>query len=72
METNWIIAIIIFIVVIFIFWRLTVDGYKKEYSEKMRKVYGSRLYYWHTAILISGGITFLLMYALRWLNVLNF
>lgn len=72
MEKNWLIAIIIFIIVIYIFWKFTVDGYQKEYSEKMRKTYGSRLYYWHTAIIISSGITFILMYVLRWLGVLTF
>ena len=47
MEKIWIllIAILIFLVFIFLFWKLTSGGAKKEYGTKMWKHWPTRLAY---------------------------
>ena len=72
MENIWIIAIILFIIITFLFWRLTKGYLKKEYGEKNWKNWGSRLFYWQGAIFTSTGLTFLIMYLLKWANILSF
>lgn len=37
MEIIWILAISLFLIIIFLFWKLTNRYYKKEYGEKMWK-----------------------------------
>lgn len=72
MEKFWITAIILFAIVLFIFWKVTIDDYKKEYSEKMWKVWGTRTFYWQGAVIISGGITFFILVLLKWGNIMTF
>ena len=67
-----IIGIALFILVTFLFWKLSVDAYKKEYSEKARKVGGASVYYWQAVVIFSGGITFGIMALLKWANILVF
>lgn len=74
MNKVWLIAIAItlFIIVISLFWRITASFRKKEYSQKMWKLWGVRTFYWEGAIYISTGITILIMFILKWTNVLTF
>jgi hypothetical protein len=72
METPWIIAVALFLVVTFILWKLTIGPFKKEYGEKRRKIWGQRTFYWQDVLYISSGITFLLLVLLKWTNVLTF
>jgi len=72
MEKNLVIGIILFLFVTFIFWKPTHKEYKKEYGEKLWKDWGSRAFYWQGAIMISGGITGLLLVLLRWGNIMTF
>ena len=74
MEKKWIllIAILIFFIVTFLFWRLTSGYAKKGYGTKMWKHWPTRLSYWQAAILYSTGITILIMFLLKWTNVLTF
>jgi len=45
---------------------------KKEYGEKMFKLWSSRLYYWQAAIYFSAVLAVLVMFLLKWANVLTF
>jgi len=74
MEKIWIlvIAILIFLVFVFLFWKLTNSGAKKEYGAKMWKHWPTRLAYWQAAILYSVGFTVITMFLLKWGNVLVF
>lgn len=67
-----IIGIALFLIVTFIIWKLSVDSYKKEYSEKARKVGGAYVYYWQAVVVFGGGITYFIMELLRWSNILVF
>ncbi len=74
MSTTWIlvIAAMIFSIVLFLFWKLTIGPVKKEYGEKRWKLWGQRTFYWQDAIYISTGITCLLLFLLRATSVLTF
>ncbi len=72
MEKIWVIAISLFLIITFLFWRLTSGHFKKEYGKKMWKQWATRLFYWQGAIFTSTGITILIMFLLKWANILTF
>jgi len=74
MEKIWIIliAISLFLIVTFLYWKLTNGYAEKEYGKKMFKQWGTRTSYWTGALFFSGGITVFLIYLLKWGNVLTF
>lgn len=74
MEKKWIllIALLIFLIFTFLFWKLTSGNAKKEYGKKMWKHAPTQLSYWQAAILYSMGFTTITMYLLKWWNVLAF
>jgi len=74
MEKNWLIGItiLIFLIVLFFYWKFTVGPYKRANSEKMRKLWGKRTFYWEGLIYGSTGITILILFILKWTNVLTF
>tara|TARA_R110002049_G_scaffold38978_1_gene120319 strand:+ start:7517 stop:7741 length:225 start_codon:yes stop_codon:yes gene_type:complete len=74
MENKWIflIAILIFLTFIFLFWMLTSGYSKKEYGIKMWKHWPARLSYWQAAILYSTGFTSITMFLLKSTHVLTF
>lgn len=74
MEKIWIllIAILIFLVFAFLFWRLIGLNAKKEYGTKMWKHWPTRLSFWQALIFYSGGFTLLTMSLLKWGNILTF
>ncbi len=61
----WLIAILLFLVVTFLVWKLFNAFYKKETSAKLRKTWGAKMYYWHFIIMISGLITVLIISLLK-------
>ncbi len=65
-------AIVLFILTTFIVRKVFNSIYKREYSTKARKSWGSRMYYWHFVIMISGAITTLILYVLKWRGLLSF
>jgi len=67
-----IIAISIFLISFFIYWKVMSYYSKKEQGEKMYKQWNAKLYFWQGAIFTSTGITFLTMFILKWTNVLTF
>lgn len=72
MEKVLIIAAPIFLVIIFLYWKITIGSFKKEYGKKRRKIWGQRTFYWQDAIYISTGVTILIMSLLNRVNVLTF
>lgn len=72
MDYIWIIAVLLFITTVIIVWQLSVGRYKKEFGEKYRKLRGQKTFYWEGVIGISFGITFLILFVLRWANFLTF
>jgi hypothetical protein len=72
MLKIWVIAISLFLIITFLFWKLTSGHFKKEYGRKMWKKWGARLFYWQGVIYTGTGITVVIMLVLRWVNVLTF
>ena len=74
MDKSWVIgiAIMVFLIVIFFYWKITIGPFKKEFGEKRRKLWGQRTFYWQEAIIVSSGITFIIMLLLKWGNIMTF
>ena len=72
MIKDWIIGIFLFLVLTFLVWKVFNGFYKKETSDKMRKTWGARMYYWHFIFMISGLATTLIIILLKRLNVMTF
>jgi hypothetical protein len=70
MEKFWLIGIPLFLIITFIFWKLTRDYAKKINGKKMWTQWGTRMYYWHSAIMVSGGITLVIIFLLKCTKVL--
>lgn len=66
------IAIVIFLSITFLYWKLTRGYVEKVHGKKMFNQWGSKTYYWHTALLVSGGLTVIVIFLLKWANVLAF
>ena len=64
-----VITISLFLISAFLIWKLTADYRKKEYSKKMWRL--ARIYYWQSVVFVSTGVTILVMFCLKWLNVLT-
>jgi hypothetical protein len=74
MEKIWIITIATgtFIIINFLFYKALNVYYKNEFGKKMWKLGGTKVYFWQGSIFVSiAGIT-LIMYLLKWLNVVTF
>jgi len=65
MNAFWLVSIIIFITTTFLLSKVTLKKYQTEIGEKMWKSYGSRTYYWKLLLLISFGITALIVFVLK-------
>jgi len=72
MEKIWVIVISLFLIITFLVCKFFDGFYKKEYSKKLRKTWGARTYYWHSILMISGVTTTLIIFLLKWGNVLTF
>ena len=74
MDKIWIIliAISLFLISIFVFWLITAGHRKKEYGKKVWKLWGARTFYWEGAIYVSTGVTILILFILKWANILTF
>ena len=74
MGKTWLILIAtsLFLIITFLYWKLTNGYAEKEYGKKMFKQWGTRTFYWTGALFVSGGVTVLVIYLLKCGNVLTF
>ena len=72
MEKILGLAILIFTVTTFLFWKVLNVYYKNEFGKKTWKLGGGRVYFWQSALFVGTAATFLTMYLLKWANVLTF
>ncbi|WP_282019192.1 hypothetical protein [Salegentibacter mishustinae] len=72
MELIGIIAISLFLIITFLFWRFTKDHFRQEYGQKRWKKWVTRTFYWQGAIFVGTGGAFLILFILKWTNVLTF
>ncbi len=71
-QTTALTAIAIFLISIYFSWKILCYYNKKQLGEKMYKKWNSRLYLWQGVIFTSTGATFLIMFLLKWTNVVAF
>lgn len=72
MEKIWIItiAVLIFLAINFLYYK-GMNGYvKKAFGKKWLTVYGNKVYFWQSSIFVSMAGTALIMFFLKWTNVL--
>lgn len=72
MVKIWVIAISLFLVVTFLVMKFFEGFMKKETTEKMRKNWRAKMYYWHFILMISGGATTLIIILLKKGDILTF
>ncbi|MEW7278655.1 hypothetical protein ABW636_08665 [Aquimarina sp. 2201CG1-2-11] len=73
MENTWIIVASLFLIIIFLYWKISKDYFKNEvFSEGTWKNWGTKLFYWQGAIFVSGLVTALIVFLLKWTSILNF
>ena len=74
MGKTWILitAIVIFLLLNFLYYK-SLKGYiKKEFGRKWLKIWGNKVYFWQSSIFVSAASTVLILYLLKWANILNF
>lgn len=59
-----ILAVSVFAMATFLYWKLTNSYAEKEYGKKLFKQWGTRTFYWSGALFFSGGITVCIIYLL--------
>jgi len=67
-----ILALIIFTVIGFAYSVFLKNYVKTTFGENWLHLWNNKLYFWQSTILISTGFTILIMYVLKWIDVLNF
>ena len=72
MVKIWITATVLFLLITFLFWKLTIGHFKKDYNNKMWRLTGTKTFYWQGTLLISGGLTLLTMFLLKALHIFTF
>ena len=73
MENVWIIAIVLFLIIIFLYWRISKNYFKNEvFSKGTWGNWGTRLFYWQGAIFVSIVVTTLIFFLLKWTDILTF
>lgn len=74
MEKIWVITIaaVIFLILNFLYYKILNVYYKNMIGKKMWKLGGTKVYFWQGSIFVSTGGTILILYLLKWLNILTF
>jgi hypothetical protein len=74
MGKIWIItiAVAIFLIINLLYSKILKDYVKKAFGKKWLNAWGNKLYFWQSSIFVSTAGTFLIMYLLKWSNILTF
>ena len=74
MEKIWVIAIgtVIFLIMGFLFYKSMRGFVTKKFGKKWLQVWGNRLYFWQSLLFVSAASTVLILFLLKWGNVLTF
>ena len=74
MDKLWLIALAtgIFAGINLLFY-VSMNGYvKKEFGKKMWLNWSHKMYFWQTSIIVSTIGTALILYLLKWTDIVNF
>lgn len=72
MNNFWIIAVPIFMIVTAVIALLTIRKFRKESDDREWRLWAGRSTYWQLITLCSFGITLLLMFILKWSDIIDF
>lgn len=67
-----VIALVVFTVLNFLCRKSLKVYVIKKFGKNWLKPWGNKVYYWQSSIFVSTAGTFLVMYLLKWLNVVTF
>ncbi len=74
MGKVWVIilAVVIFSMVSSLFYK-SMNGYVKEaFGKRWLNIWGNKVYFWQSLLFVSTAGTALIMYLLKWGNMLTF
>jgi hypothetical protein len=66
------IAIVILILMGFLFHRILRGYVREEFGKKWLTIWGNKLYFWQSLVFMSMAGTVFTMYLLKWFGVLTF
>lgn len=74
MSKIWIIitVIAIFLIINFIYYKSMKGFVRESLGKKWLNVWGNKVYFWQSSIYVSTAGTSLVIYLLKWSNVLTF
>ena len=74
MENLSIIAItaVILSIMGFFFYRILRGYVREEYGKKWLTIWGNKLYFWQSILFMSMAGTVLILYVLKWSEILTF
>ena len=74
MEKMWaiIIALVLFVSINLLYSKVLKKYVAKAFGEKWLKVWGNKVYFWQSSIFVSTAGTVLILFVLKWSNVLTF
>ena len=67
-----IIAALTFTVLSVLFYKVMKGYVQEEFGKKWLHVWGNKVYFWQSLIFVSIAGTALIMFVLKWLNVITF
>lgn len=71
MEKVWILTGLVFALSTFFFWRMSKDYFQEKYGERMRKLWGAKLFYWQGILLASYTVTLLVVFLMNKTDLLT-
>ena len=73
MENIWIIAlaVIVFLIINYLLYKSLHVFVKKEFGKKWLKIWGNKVYFWQSIILVSSASAALIIFVLKRTNLVN-
>ena len=74
MDNIWLLLLAIgtFLVLSLIFYRIMRGYVKESFGKKWLTLWGNKVYFWQSLIFMSTAGTFLILFLLKWGNVVTF
>lgn len=74
MEKVWIIfiALVVFTLMALLFHRVMRGYVREEFGKKWLSLWGNKVYFWQSLIFMSMAGTVLVMYLMKWAQVISF
>ncbi len=67
-----IIGLVFLLLFAFVFYRMLLGYVERSYGDGWLASWGNKVYFWQSILFSSMGGTVLVMYALKWMQILEF